>query len=124
MGFTSSGILKLFDFGLCTCVRRRRLLDEAYELTGNTGSLRYMAPEVALRKPYSEKVDVYSWAIMLWQMARDSTPFKGLTRDDFMKHVVNGNERPKLDKSWPSGFSSMLTACWHRDPQVRVHTPP
>ena len=61
VGFTSSGILKLFDFGLCTCVRQRRSLNEAYELTGNTGSLRYMAPEVALRQPYTEKVDVYSF---------------------------------------------------------------
>jgi len=59
---------------------------------------------------------------MLWQMARDRVPFKGLTRDDFMASVVRGGDRPKLDKSWPSGFSSMLTACWHRDPQVQVHT--
>ena len=43
----------------------------------------------------------------------------GLSRDDFMAQVVNGNERPKLDKAWPSGFSNMLTSCWHRDPQVR-----
>ena len=77
VGFTSSGILKLFDFGLCTCVRQRRSLNEAYELTGNTGSLRYMAPEVALRQPYTEKVDVYSFGIMVWQMARDRIPFKG-----------------------------------------------
>ena len=119
VGFTSSGILKLFDFGLCTCVRRRRGLNEAYELTGNTGSLRYMAPEVALREPYTEKVDTYSFGIMVWQMARDRVPFKGLTREDFLSTVVRGGERPKLDKGWPSGFSNMLTACWHRDPQVR-----
>ena len=49
-------------------------------MTGNTGSLRYMAPEVALKKPYNEKADVYSFAIMLWQMARDKVPFKGMTR--------------------------------------------
>ena len=53
VGFTADGTLKLFDFGLCTVVQKRRHENEAYDMTGNTGSLRYMAPEVALRKPYS-----------------------------------------------------------------------
>ncbi|CAE7533552.1 HT1 [Symbiodinium microadriaticum] len=57
---------------------------ECYSMTGNTGSLRYMAPEVALRKPYNEKADVYSFAILLWQMGRDKVPFKGLSRSEFM----------------------------------------
>ena len=78
-----------------------------------------MAPEVALRKPYSEKTDVYSFGIMVWQMARDRVPFKGLSRDEFMQQVVLGGERPQLDKAWPGGFSSLLTACWHANPQTR-----
>ena len=77
VGFTSNGALKLFDFGLCTCVRSRTSSADAYQMTGNTGSLRYMAPEVALRKPYTEKCDVYSFGILVWQMARDRVPFKG-----------------------------------------------
>jgi serine/threonine protein kinase len=119
VGFTDAGVLKLFDFGLCTCVKRRNAETEAYEMTGNTGSLRYMAPEVALRKPYTEKVDVYSFGIMAWQMARDKIPFKGMSRDEFYRVVVVGGERPQLDKAWPAGFSSLLTACWNTDPMVR-----
>ena len=59
LGITSDGRLKLFDFGLCRLVRKRTHLLEAYDMTGTTGSLRYMAPEVALARPYTEKVDVY-----------------------------------------------------------------
>ena len=77
VGFTAEGDLKLFDFGLVTCVRSRQDSKTCYEMTGYTGSLRYMAPEVALRLPYNEKVDVYSYGIMVWQMARDRVPFKG-----------------------------------------------
>jgi hypothetical protein len=40
IGFTADGTLKLFDFGLCTCVKRRELSTESYAMTGNTGSLR------------------------------------------------------------------------------------
>jgi serine/threonine protein kinase len=46
MGWTAEGQFKIFDFGLCTCVRKGETQDEAYELTGCTGSMRYMAPEV------------------------------------------------------------------------------
>ena len=77
IGFNSAGVLKLFDFGLCTCVHRRRVSTESYQLTGNTGSLRYMAPEVAKKESYSEKVDVYSFGVLVWQMAKDRVPFKG-----------------------------------------------
>ena len=88
-------------------------------MTGTTGSLRYMAPEVALRKIYSEKVDVYSFGIMLWQMAADKVPFKGLSRDEFMVRVVVGGERPKMGMMWPSRFTSLLQACWSADSRAR-----
>jgi serine/threonine protein kinase len=119
IGFSESGQIKLFDFGLSTCVKLRSNVNEAYEMTGNTGSLRYMAPEIALKKPYNEKADVYSFAIMVWQMAKDKVPFKGMSRDDFMTNVVYRGERPKLDKSWPRSFSSMLVKSWDADHRMR-----
>jgi len=78
-----------------------------------------MAPEVALKQPYNEKADVYSFGIMVWQMARDRVPFKGMSREEFMARVVQRGERPKLDKSWPSAFSSMLESCWNADHRLR-----
>ena len=53
---------------IAVAVKREGDDDEVYELTGGTGSRRYMAPEVCLRNNYGTKVDVYSWAIA----ARDS----------------------------------------------------
>lgn len=119
VGFTTDGVLKLFDFGLATCVRSRTSETQKYDMTGFTGSLRYMAPESALRKAYTEKVDVYSFGILIWQMARDKVPFKGLTKEEFLRQISAGGERPKLDSSWPAAFSSLLTRCWHSDPLQR-----
>lgn len=119
VGFTSDGTLKLFDFGLVTCVKTRTNAKDAYDMTGYTGSLRYMAPEVALREPYTEKVDVYSFGIMLWQMAKDRLPFKGLGRQEFFRDIVQGGGRPKIDKTWPAGFNDLLCRCWRRDPEER-----
>lgn len=119
VGFTADGSLKLFDFGLCTCVQAREGSCEGYAMTGTTGSLRYMAPEVALRQIYSEKVDVYSFGIMLWQMAADKVPFKGLSRDDFMDRVIRKGERPEIGMFWPSWLVSLLHICWSPSPSLR-----
>ena len=42
-----------------------------------------------------------------------------MTREAFMTNVVRGGERPKLDRSWPVGFSQLLTDCWNENPEVR-----
>ena len=76
-GFTKDGQLKIFDFGLMACVRKRGQPTDAYNMSGGTGTLIYMAPEVALSKPYSEKVDIYSFGVILWQLASGVASFAG-----------------------------------------------
>jgi serine/threonine protein kinase len=39
-----------------------------WDLTGGTGSFVYMAPEVFLRLPYNEKADVYSFAMVMYEL--------------------------------------------------------
>ncbi len=43
---------------------------QVYKLTGETGSYRYMAPEVFRHEPYNLKVDVYSFAMIIFQLVR------------------------------------------------------
>jgi serine/threonine protein kinase len=71
IGFDVRGDVKLFDFGLSVEItdKHPRAENGLFKLSGNTGSLRYMAPEVALDKPYNHKVDVYSFGILLWQVS-------------------------------------------------------
>ena len=119
IAFTGDGRLVLFDLGLCTIVRRGSSADAVFEMTGGTGSLRYMAPEVALEQPYNEKADVYSFAIILWQMASDQLPYDGASRQSYMRQVCIGGERPPLASSWPSELKDLLKICWHQDYRVR-----
>mmetsp|Transcript_2856 Transcript_2856/g.4341 ORF Transcript_2856/g.4341 Transcript_2856/m.4341 type:complete len:452 (+) Transcript_2856:42-1397(+) len=118
IGFTNDGMIKLFDFGLCSVVRskqRGKGICETYAMTGNTGTLRYMAPEVALGKPYNQSVDVYSFGIILWQITKGRVPFSGLGRRTYMENVVMGGERPRCDRKWPKAFTALLQRCWHED---------
>ena len=108
LGLTSAGRLKLFDFGLCRCVKKHPTgsnLSTAYEMTGHTGSLRYMAPEVVLERPYNEKVDVYSFGIVVWSIAMNKMPFRGFDRAKHHAAVVIAGGRPKVESGWPSAFS-------------------
>jgi serine/threonine protein kinase len=115
LGLAADGHLKLFDFGLCRCVQKRSSSHQAYEMTGNTGSLRYMAPEVVLNQNYTEKVDVYSFAIVVWAVASNRPPFKGFDRGMHRERTVINNERPKPDGDWPPEFTELLESCWDRD---------
>ena len=113
------GQLKLFDFGLMACVKKRSSSAQAYEMTGNTGTLVHMAPEVALRKPYTEKVDIYSFGVILWQMTSGEVPFAEMKRDDFMARVVNQGQRPRIRDDLPEGIVRLIQRCWDTNPTIR-----
>jgi serine/threonine protein kinase len=38
-----------------------------------------MAPEMVKEKPYTRKVDVYSFGIVLWELTTALLPFQGMT---------------------------------------------
>jgi len=116
IGFTSEGKLKILDFGLSRIVETSSpLSDEVYEMTGGTGSLRYMAPEVANSNPYNYKADVYSVGILLWELLSCKKPFVNLNIDAFFEEIVNGGARPPIDSKWPKKLVHLMERCWSAD---------
>jgi len=116
IGIDDDGKVKIFDFGLA----KRLLPDDRndaglYRLTGNTGSLRYMAPEIALNQAYNLKADSYSFAIVFWQIIALAVPYAGYTCQMHSDYVVNGDCRPKIDKSWPKSWGHLMETCWSVD---------
>mmetsp|Transcript_11586 Transcript_11586/g.15926 ORF Transcript_11586/g.15926 Transcript_11586/m.15926 type:complete len:515 (-) Transcript_11586:301-1845(-) len=121
IGFGADKRLKLFDFGLAACVKKRIFANEAYKMTGLTGTLVYMAPEVALRKPYNEKVDIYSFGIILWQMVTGQSPFPNMDKVAYIEQVSIGGLRPSFtpDDSIPKELVLLIQQCWDVDPRKR-----
>ena len=119
VGFTADGALKLFDLGLCICVRRQERREDTYQMTRNTGSLRYMAPEVALGKAYNEKVDVYSFGVLVWQMLSREVPFASISPSSFLHHVGKQGLRPTIPSSWAPLLKNLITRCWSEEPSER-----
>mmetsp|Transcript_16176 Transcript_16176/g.37145 ORF Transcript_16176/g.37145 Transcript_16176/m.37145 type:complete len:369 (+) Transcript_16176:59-1165(+) len=114
IGLDSQSRGKLFDFGLS-----RRMpegdMDDEFEMSGMTGTTRYMAPEVFERKPYNTKADVYSFAHVLWEMLALEKPYEGYTNAEHKQETVLKEHRPNLDPSWPLGIQKLLSRSWHRD---------
>lgn len=116
VGFTLDGTVKLLDFGLAKVVEHTTIeCDEVYAMSGETGSLRYMAPEVAEGLPYNYTADVYSFGIVLWELNATKKPYEGLNRELFYERVVHGGERPPLGRKWPSELTSLISECWDAD---------
>jgi serine/threonine protein kinase len=119
-GFTLDGTVKILDFGLAKIVENASVeCDDAYTMSGETGSLRYMAPEVADALPYNAGADVYSFGIILWEINASKKPYEGLNRELFYERVVHGGERPPLNKKWPQDLTSLMKECWDADMRNR-----
>lgn len=114
------GNLKLFDFGLAKELRNSdRKRNGLYKLTGMTGAVRYMAPEVGLGKPYNLKVDVYSWAMIMWFILALEPPFGFYTEDMIRDRVFLRGSRPAIFDSWSPQICDLLKRGWCPDISVR-----
>ncbi|KAG6488378.1 hypothetical protein ZIOFF_049621 [Zingiber officinale] len=112
--------VKLVDLGLA----REETLTEM--MTAETGTYRWMAPElystVTLRqgekKHYNHKVDVYSFAIVLWELLHNRLPFEGMSNLQAAYAAAFKNFRPSAD-DLPEELALILTSCWQEDPNAR-----
>jgi len=121
IGFDIRGDVKLFDFGLAKELdpSLQSGCTEMYELSGNTGSLRYMSPEVARSDPYNLSADVYGFGLLLWQICSLQMPYDGMNRQDHSELVVYGNERPLVDPSWSTPLRILMKRSWEQDLLIR-----
>ncbi|KAI9402958.1 hypothetical protein POPTR_001G351300v4 [Populus trichocarpa] len=84
--------VKLADFGVA-----RIEASNPNDMTGETGTLGYMAPEVLNGNPYNRKCDVYSFGICLWEIYCCDMPYPDLSFSEVTSAVVRQLiSQPKL----------------------------
>ena len=71
--------------------------------------------------PYNEKADVYSFAIVAWELYTRRVPYRelNLSPSALVVKVVRDGLRPDLPKHCPRKVKNLLRACWHKDPAKR-----
>ncbi|XP_071537331.1 uncharacterized protein [Panulirus ornatus] len=108
---------KIADFGF-SILRRSRTGSPAQR-----GSIRgtpaWMAPELLTKGDVSSKCDVYSYAIILWEMLTASHPFKGLDIYQIMETIEAGNRPPLPSSGVSQELKELITSCWAQNPSLR-----
>ncbi len=129
IGFTTQGIVKLFDFGFA-----RRVEDcQDGEIAG---SLRYMAPENMTGSKSTLTSDVYTFGVLLWEVATLQKPYDELLQT-LMGHDIRTELAQKLSiqklsiqdggQGWRSSTDevncaktrALIRRCWSSHPEIR-----
>lgn len=103
---------RICDFGIA------RFGDEG-GMTQKIGTPNYMAPELIISNSYDNKVDVYAYAMILYEMAEGIRAFKGLKLNEIFNCVVKNQERPDFTDCTPQSLKNLISRCWDQDPKER-----
>ncbi|KAH9747257.1 protein kinase domain-containing protein [Citrus sinensis] len=108
-------ICKVGDFGLSK-IKRNTLVTG-----GVRGTLPWMAPELlnGSSSKVSEKVDVFSFGIVLWEILTGEEPYANMHYGAIIGGIVNNTLRPPVPGFCDSEWRLLMEQCWAPDPVVR-----
>lgn len=110
---TKEIILLIADFGIAS-----------NETNGNEliGTPLYVPPEVvALATEYSDKVDVWSFGILIYFLFKRERLFYGKTQDDIIFNILFQTIVIKEDNNMPQEIKALITNMIKRDPNERIN---
>nr|VDC79785.1 unnamed protein product [Brassica rapa] len=102
--------VKICDFGLS-----RIMTDENMKDTSSAGTPEWMAPELIRQEPFTEKCDIFSLGVIMWELSTLRKPWEGVPPEKVIFAVAH--ERSRLEI--PDGpLSKLIADCW-AEPQER-----
>ncbi|EXC10340.1 Serine/threonine-protein kinase [Morus notabilis] len=106
--------VKVGDFGLS------RLKHNTFLSSKSTaGTPEWMAPEVLRNEPSNEKCDVYSFGIILWELATLRLPWSGMNPMQVVGAVGFQNRRLDIPKEVDPKVARIIWECWQTEPNLR-----
>lgn len=108
--------IKLADFGFARIEERA--------MTQGVGTKHWMAPEVLNGTEYTTKADVFSFAMVAFEVAFRQVPFEQLDATQVARQTLAGR-RPDMDEDLqdldevPPELMAIVRSCWHQDPHSR-----
>jgi serine/threonine-protein kinase len=123
---TAKGQAKVLDFGIA------KLLQSVTEATTQTftethslaGTLPYMAPEQLRAEPVDARSDLYSFGVMLYEMATARRPFEekvSTVLSDAILHQAPPSPRT-VNRRLSAGLENVILKCLEKEPERRYQS--
>uniref|UniRef100_A0A182MY15 Tyrosine-protein kinase-like otk n=1 Tax=Anopheles dirus TaxID=7168 RepID=A0A182MY15_9DIPT len=83
--------------------------------------IRWMAPECFQEDDYSIKSDIFSFAVLVWELFTNATelPFKEQTDEEVISNAQTAKLEWKVADKTPEALHKILTSCWSANPKER-----
>jgi serine/threonine protein kinase len=101
------------DFGVARVVAGKHSA-----MTRDCGTTYWAAPELIRSTHYDNKIDVYSYGMVLYEMLCDRMPFQGFDLAECEREVVAG-KRPELPAVGNTKLCDLIRKCWAQEPTKR-----
>ncbi|CAK7352978.1 unnamed protein product [Dovyalis caffra] len=106
--------VKVCDFGLSRIKHHTFLSSKS-----TAGTPEWMAPEVLRNEPANEKCDIYSFGVILWELATCQIPWKGLNPMQVVGAVGFQNRRLEIPGDIDPAIAQIIRDCWQLEPNLR-----
>ena len=109
---TSSGLVKIVDFGLA-----RAMTEATASQTGVTGTIRYMSPEQAMERTLDQRCDIWAVGVVFAEMLTGTSPFHAESLTAMLFAILN--EPPKGLEAVHPALQPILYRTLAKDPEKR-----
>ena len=83
------------------------------------GTIKYMAPEILTKYEYTQKCDVFSFSLIVYEIMSVKEAYEGLTQDFEIYKKLNDVSRPEIDSIVPPAYRELIEKCWSQNPNDR-----
>ncbi|XP_066974993.1 mitogen-activated protein kinase kinase kinase 13 isoform X7 [Macrobrachium rosenbergii] len=105
--------VKISDFGTC------REWNDVSTRMSFAGTLAWMAPEVIRNEPCNEKVDIWSFGVVLWELLTCEIPYRDVDNSAIIYGVGSNSLHLPIPSTCPDGFRLIVQMCWNNKPRNR-----
>ncbi|CAG8518493.1 10968_t:CDS:2 [Funneliformis caledonium] len=106
-------------------IDKSKINNEYYEYVPNVDDIiNWMAPEKILNYRYNEECEIFSFGMLLWELAFETIPYKGWDVQKIKEHVLNKkrenlNIKLNNDENLQESYFKIIKNTWHHDLQKR-----